>query len=243
MPIPAPLLRRTIRAWPSQALLHFRGRDASLTAISGQPLALTRSGTRTATDTTGATVAAVHSMPAWSVSAALFDGNKYAGLTVGASDALLTTTVSAPAAMSGVVDLVQSAAAVSLDYFLSISNAAASGAYFYIGGTSGVYVAGYYDGATEVTSLIGRAAGENGKRVRLRFVWSATGTVQIWRTIDGGAESTDAVSGTLARAAWPTGAVWRINQLGSSANGVAGLLLSVKVVPGEQTLATIDATI
>lgn len=91
---------------------------------------------------------------------------------------------------------------------------------------------------SSVTSTLA-AAPTAYQRVRLRWLLLSTGSVQIFQSIDGAAETTAAASGTLALAtAWAATTTLFVNGFGATNIGTQ-INLGVVVMPGNQTQATL----
>ena len=244
MPIPAPLARRSTRTIPSQALLHWRPRDASLVCVSGQTLALTRAATRVGVDTNGASFTAVHSMPAWSART-LFDGVAYGGLTTGTADLLSTSVIPAPQTMSGVIDFVQDGDpghTAGVATLLSIGGTVATDPFLTVYVQSTYYAVEYQPVSGGYGATVTRNATDLTKLVRLRWIWNANGSLQIGVSLNGGAETLGGTTPGITRVPWVTGSLVRINGTGWSA-GMLGWVRSVKMFGGVQSLAQMDALV
>jgi len=240
MAVTLPLIgfrRETGRAYRHP--LVWLGRDLVVDAHTGQAATFTRAATAAPTDSFSTARTVVHSQPAWQTNVT----HGRTGLLLGASTRIAWDVPVLPQAMSGLVEFVENGTlgTASAGIF-SLSNDAVSGARLFIDSSGTQYRVTHHNGTSGVTATMTGTAPTSGQRVRLRWALSATGTVQIWQSINGAAETGPAASGTLSLAAAWGGTTFRLNAVGSSNHG-AMIGLGAVVMLGNQTAATLAAAL
>ncbi len=212
----------------------------SLDALSGQVGTLTQGGSVNTTDSFGATVAVLYGQPPWSY----VSGQLVTGLLLGTSTKTLKWTVNIlPQAMCWMIDFVENGGLGTASggvAYLGID--AATGARVYIDSTGTQYRATYTDGTTTRTCVMTGTAPTSGQRVRLRLILSATGTIQLGQSINGGAETLPAASAATTLPATWGGTVFRLNAVGT-ANYGANIYLGAVMMWGSQTAAVLQAAL
>ena len=203
-----PLLR-------SLALDHWQASRLSLTALTGQVGTLTRSGTATFSDSAGSTVTANHSMPRWE-SRSWF-GAPAIGLRMATDDAtwpldwpLQTLTVLVEAINLGT-------AQTSGQGLLYAGLDAGTGNRLVIRGTGTTFAVDLVIGANTSTATLPVAVA-NGAAVQLLLQLEDTGTTQRVRlggAVNGADAGFSAWGTAITRGTLPSGALLRLNRVGS----------------------------
>lgn len=214
--------------------------DAStglVVADSGHTAAFTRgSSTASPVDSDGTSYTAQYRQPAYECRDWLNAGGRQTfGMLFGANDRLPFGINFVPRAMGGYAEFIE----VSGGATFCLSNAAVSGARLVIDQTAGKYRVTHHNGTSSVVATM--ATGPSvGQRVRLRWQLNATGSVQIWQSLNEAAETNPSASGTLALAsAWASSASLYVNALGTGTAG-AMWLRRLKYVAGTPTLDTLQ---
>lgn len=224
----------------SRALVHWRGDDLSVNTVGGQLGTFTRGATATVVDFNATSFTVGNAMPRWEPRDWLASGERtHMGLLMGTSDRLTFAAAWRPRALAFLVEFIEAGTAATLNAALwSVSNDALTGARLAVDSTGTLYRLRHHNGTAEVTATLG-AAPTVGQRVTLRGYLYADGSVQLWQSINGAAETATARSAanTLA-AAWGTGALTRLNGFGTG-NGGSVWVKRLKVVPGLQDATAI----
>lgn len=185
-------------------------------------------------DATGATYTASGAEPAWEMRDWDNDGVREAfGLRMGTNDRLPFATAVRPMAMHGLLELIETGARTTANATLfALRNDAATGAGLWLDTSGTYYRVSWTDGTTTRTATLTVGQPVSGDRVR--FVWelSATGVLTLRQSINGGAETTASAAALALPAAWATGAAWRLNARGSSANPAQGWYRRARVRAG-----------
>lgn len=227
----------------SRCLFHFdvatAVRDASsgaFVAESGHTAVLARGATASPADSNGTTYTAQFVQPAYECRDWLNGGSRQSfGLLTGTSDRLPFSVAFRPKAMGGYAEFIEVAGAT-----FCLSNAAVSGARLVIDKTGSVYRITHHNGTSSVTATMVQTVAA-GNRIRLRWQLNATGSVQIWQSINEAAETGPSASATLALATtWAASSSVYVNALGTGTAG-AMWLRKVKFVAGTPTLAQLQA--
>jgi len=223
----------------SRTLFHFNAAYRSLDSLAGQIGSLARSTSATATDSFGNTYTAVGVQPRWESRDTNSDSIRDAlGLFMDTADKLSWPCNLGVYGMAGRIEFIQTttmAAAGSALFYLG--NDAVSGARLFIASSGTGYQIAHHNGTSQVTSTALSSAPSAGNLVVLRWQFSATGAVQLWQSINGGAETTQGATGTLTpAAAWGTTTKIRLNSLGSG-TAMQAWYRSAKVVYGTPTSA------
>jgi len=245
-PIPARAVRRvTGPALQSTALFSWQARFGSLTALTGQVGTLTRASTLAATDSSSTAYTAAFGRQAWGAHDWTGSGTRdTVGMTLGSSDRLSFPINWGPQAFGFVFE------------FVEVNTRASAGALFSIDDGSGnPYFAVFARNANDPYCLeIGNAPSFQavtlatgpsvGQRCRLRGLLSSSGTVQLWQSIDGGAESSTAVSGAGGLpTSWGVNPVVRINTVFSASRPGSQLFRRLTIMPGAPTLAQLTSAL
>lgn len=227
--------RRTVLASRHPWNWIFRG--LSLDALSGQAGTLTRTTTATGTDSYGASYTAVHSQP----TAHYVAGRALAGLLLGTNDTLAWTVNVLPQASCGMVRFIENGSLASAGagvFYLGLD--AGTGARLYIDSSGTQYRITHHNGTSSVTSTLSGTAPVAGDLVELRWRLKADGTVQLWQSINGGAETAASASGTLTLAAAWGGTTLRLNSVGTASKG-NNVFLGGVLTFGDQTTSLLQA--
>jgi len=161
---------------------------------------------------------------------------------MGTSDRFVFPTNVRPQAMNGLVEIVETGARTSANATLfALRNDAASGAGVWLDTSGTYYRFNYSDGTTTRTATLTSGQPTSGDWVQ--FVWDITSTgVLTFRQYINGNSPTQAAAAALALpSSWATGAAWRLNRRGSSANPAQGSFRRVRVLPGALNLTRLLA--
>lgn len=229
----------------SRCLVHWRAHDLSLNAdLTGLAGVLTRAATGTAVDSAGTSYTAVNAQPRWEWRDLDSDSVREAvGLLMGTGDRVVFSQGGAalalrPMAMSGLLEFVETGgAAIGSSALQYLGNDGVTGARLVIDSTGTFYRLRHHNGTTEVTVTLA-VAPTSGQRVRLRWQLYSDGSVQLWQSINGAAETATVRSSanTLA-ASWGAGSAFlRLNSLGSG-TATTGWYRLLKMVAGLPDLA------
>lgn len=231
MTIPTSEFRRAIAVAPRASFV-WRARDLSLNALTGQVGTLVRPNTGTSLDSYAASLTTVRDRPRWHITSGL------GAIKLMSVEYLSWPMPLIPMAMSGLIDFIEDGSLAAGLEIMSIANAAAGNASFRVNSSASFYRVVHNNNVSSVTSTLA-AAPTAGQRVRLRWLLLSTGSVQIFQSIDGAAETTAAASGTLALAtAWAATTTLFVNGFGATNIGTQ-INLGVVVMPGNQTQATL----
>lgn len=214
-------------------------RELSVDALTGQAGTLTRTATAAPTDSYATARTVVHSQPAWQTDTT----HGRTGLLLGASETLAWPLPLIPQAMSGLVEFIENGTlGTASDAIWYLGSDAASGAHLYIDSTGTQYRINHYNGTSTVSATMTGTAPTSGQKVRLRWWLYSDGKVDLWQSINDAAETSPAVSGTLALASAWGGTTCRLNSKGT-ANYGAMIGLGCVVMLGNQTESTLKAAL
>lgn len=225
MTLPALFSNRTSRV--SRLPFHWRGDRAQLTALSGQAATMARAVTAAPVDYNAVARTVPRDRPAWQHED--WDGDatrETLALLLGTSDTIYWPVPVLPAAMTVYLEFIQVGAipAVSTTIWY-LGNSGNTGARLWIDSSGSFWRARHHNGTTEVTATLA-AAPASGNRVALRVQLASTGTIQIWQSINGAAETTPGASGTnTLAAAWSDTRLYG-NSTGATNNAAVSLVRS-----------------
>lgn len=237
MTAPAHAFRRTTARGTRYPLLWVVRRGLSLNALSGQTGVLTQGGTVSVTDTLGSTVSVNFIQPPWSY----VSGQLVTGLLLGTATKRLEWPFRVvPQSMCGMIDFVENGGlAVASGGVWSNGSATAR---LWLDSSGAQYRMNYSDGTTTRTCTMTGTAPTSGQRVRLRWILTSSGTIQLGQSINGGAETLPAASAATALpAAWTANTAY-LNSVGVGNYG-ANIYLGVVAMFGNQTAATLQAAL
>lgn len=231
MTIPTSEFRRAIAVAPRASFV-WRARDLSLNALTGQVGTLVRAATGTSLDSYAVSLTTVRDRPRWHITSGL------GAIKLMSIEYISWPMPLIPMAMSGLIDFIEDGSlSASLD-IMSITNVAAGNASLRVNSSGSFYRVVHNNNVSSVTSTLA-AAPTAGQRVRLRWLLLSTGSVQIFQSIDGAAETTAAASGILALAStWAATTTLFLNGFGATVLGTQ-INIGVVVMPGNQTQATL----
>ena len=257
MTLPTLGFRRETTPAPRAALV-WRARDLSLNAATGQAGTLVRTASAlTSWDSSGANaLTVVRERPRWTDNLTT-GGTAEVALQLGYVAGALTEYLSwpcnlIPGACSGLLTFMENetctigdAHATGASLFAISNDATLTGPYLSVyANNAGKYRIDHDNDVASVNAVM-TTAPVTTNRVRLRWWLTSTGTVQIWQSINGAAETTPGASGTLALGSiWGTAgspAKYWLNSLGTA--GLIGYgyahFTGCVVMPGNQTQATL----
>lgn len=215
------------------------GRELTVDALTGQAGTMTRAATATPTDSVGTSRTVVHSQPAWQTNTT----HSRTGLLLGTNANLAWALPLIPQAMCGMVEFVESGTLTTASAgVFYLGNDGATGARLYIDSTGSQYRLTHDNGSAAVTATMTGTAPTSGQRVRLRWWLYSTGSVQLWQSINGAAETGPSASGTNALATAWAGTTCRLNSVGTANQGNT-VALGAVVMLGNQTEATLLAAL
>ena len=169
-------------------------------------------------DVTGDTYTAQPRQPAWEMND--WNGTRDAfTCRMGTSDRFVFATNVLPQAMHGLCEFVEAGSANdSGETLLALTNDAATGAGIYWASGGSRYRMVYSNGISDVQADIPVTAPAIGARVL--FVWelSASGALDFRQQVNGGTWRSDTTESLSLPTAWASGASWRINRRGATAN-------------------------
>jgi len=237
MTLPGLISLRTGRV--SRLPFHWRGDRFALTALSGQAGTLTRAATAAPLDYSGVARTVNQYQPAFQAEDWDADATRdTSALLLGVSDLLYWSVPVKPAACTLYLEFVQPASfGAASTCFWYLGNAGNTGARLWIDSTGTQYRANHHNGTSAVTSTMTGTAPTSGQRVAVRVVLLSTGSIQIWQSINGAAETTPGASGTLALNAtgWSDTRLYA-NSTGSTNPAVLSLVRS-RLIMGTRTAA------
>lgn len=222
----------------SRCLVRWDARDASLDTVQGHTGTLVRAATGTAVDSNGTTYTAVHSQPRWEMRDDI--GTRDAiGLRLAADD-LTWPVAPAPAALTAYVACWEVATRTTTGAgLLYLGNAGQTGGRLLIDSTGTNYRATLHDGSTSQSATLATGTPAVGAYTELLLTVTAAGLVTLTLAVNGGAPvSAVAGSALTLPAAWGTGAVLRVNRVGSAGTQGSTCLRRVKVAAGVHDLYT-----
>lgn len=215
------------------------GRELAVNAQTGQTGTFTRAATAAPTDSYSTARTVVHSQPAWQTSTT----HSRTGLLMGTNANLAWSLPLIPQAMCGMVEFVENGGvAVANGGVFYLGNDAATGARLYIQSSGSQYRLVHNNGSAAVTATMTGTAPTTGQLVRLRWWLYSTGSVQIWQSINGAAETGPAATSTNALAAAWAATTCRLNSIGTS-NAGNNIYGGAVVMLGNQTAATLLAAL
>lgn len=256
MTLPTAEFRRGTTPAPRAAFV-WRARDLALNAATGQVGTLVRASAANASWDSYATntISVVRERPRW---ASIYPQTSLdpAALVLGYVAGALTEYLSwpcgiLPQAMSGLLVFLEQetitigdASANGAGLFCISNPAVTTGPYLTLfGNNAGKYAITHDNDVSQVTATMATAPATS-NRVTLRWALTSTGTVQLWQSLNGAAETTPGASGTLA-----LGALWgtagSAAQIWLNTQGTAGLaygyveMQGVVIMPGIQSQAVL----
>jgi hypothetical protein len=227
----------------SRTIAHWRGADVSTRLVSGQLGTFTRGATATLVDTAGAAFTAANAMPRWEPRDWLATGLRtHMGLLMGTADRLTWTADWRPRALAFLVEFVENGTRTGSGTVFAVSNAADSGARLVLASNGTNYGLTHHNGTAGLTVTLSGAQAATNDRVTVRGYLYADGSVQLWQSLNGGAETFTARSAANAlAAAWGAAALLRLNATGTGAGGAAWYR-RLKLVPGNPDPAVVART-
>lgn len=198
------------------ALDQWQAHRLSLTAVTGQAGTLTRAGTATFVDSSGATITAVHSMPRWE--SRTWNGAPAVGLRMTTDDLSWPLTWSLQTMTILVEGVNLGTAQTSGHGLLYVGLDAGTGNRLVLRGTGTTIAADLIIGANTSTATFPSAIA-NGDAFQLLLEVEDNGTTQRIRlggTDNGVAVGFSAFGTAIARGAFPAGATVRLNRVGSA---------------------------
>ena len=241
-PTPARGVRRAIApTLTSVSRFRWQARRGTLDAITGHVGTLTRASTGTAVDITGTTYTARHSMPRWENRNFSGTGARYElGLRLSTDDLTFAANW-APETASLLIEFSEEGTRTTSGAgLIYIGNDAVTGARLLVYGSANNYRADIHNGTTVEAVALTNTAPTVGQSGQLVVQLEDNGTTQRIRLLMrvGGSDVQTAWSGTVARAsAWGTGALLRVNRIGSAGTQGSTWVRQVAWCPG---LLTID---
>lgn len=209
--------------------LVWQARTGLLDALTGQVGTLTRATTGTASDDDGNSYTANHSRPRW------HKRSSRVTLRLGGAggtpvEYLRWTVPLDTVACSLMVEFIENGTvSVSNGGVVSLAKSDFASPRLYICASGGKYTGIHHNGTTDVLSQLA-AAPSNGDLVRLRLWAYPNGSVQLWQSINGAAETAATQSGALTfGAAWSNPTRLTLNALGDfdiGVNDYTGLVLA-----------------
>lgn len=235
--LPPPATRRLgVPTLRPLALHQWQATRLSLAALTGQAGTLTRSGTATFTDSAGATVTAVHSMPRWESRTWL--GAPAIGLRVGTEDLSWPLDWTLGTSTWLVEAITLGTAGTSGAGLLYAGLDAGTGNRLVVRGTGTTVAVDLVIGANTSTATFGSALG-NPEAAQVLVQVEDSGTTQRVRisgTDNGTPVSWSAWGTAIARGTLPSGARLRVNRVGSGGTQGSAWLRRVAVYRGLLTL-------
>lgn len=230
-------------AWSARHAAVWCARDATLVARSGQVGVLTRTTAAAAVDDYGVSDTCVHSECRWEKVDTNGDSVRDRFGLLLTTDLVKWPTFFDAVALSGMVQFIErgtvGTASAGLFY---LGNDGVTGARLFIESTGTYYRFVSHNGTSSKTSTLA-VAPTSGQEVRLRWHRAADGNVQLWQSINGGAESTGGAStGGLSLVAFGAAQYVRLNSVGTGNLGSV-LALGWVVDSGLQTEATLKAAL
>lgn len=233
--LPAPLSDGFERR--SRCLVSFDARFGLLETLRGDAGTLTRTATHTAVDANGVTYTAADAAPLWEA-IDIGSGQRDAlGLRMD-TDEVTFPVAPPPAALTWFVEFTQISGKSGAFY---LGNDGQTGARWWIDASGGNYRVSHNNGSVTRSSTLS-ATPSPGDRIRLAAQLLADGSVRLHQSINEGAVTSAPLSSdaTLA-AAWGTGALVRLNRVGSAGAQGGCILRRLKIAAGVLTLPVIDA--
>lgn len=185
-------------------------RELSLDALSGQAGTFTRAATKTSTDSFATSGTVNYAQPAWSGASTL------ASLDMGTSDVLKWVSPFGVQACSGMIQFYENGSLAGSKAIFAITNDTPVAPLLLIFSSGTQYQIQHNNAISTVTSTMSGTAPTSGQLVQLRWRILSTGSVQIFQSINGAAETTATASGTLALgAAWASPTAFYLNSSGS----------------------------
>lgn len=223
----------------SRALLDFDAADlvwspdtGAIVDASGHEGTFTRGATLASVlDANGATYTAQHAQIAFEQRT--MNGVEALCVRMGTADRFVFPTNVRPQAMCGLVEIVETGARTSANATLfALRNDAASGAGVWLDTSGTYYRFNYSDGSTTRTATLTSGQPVSGNAVQ--FVWDITdlGVLTLRQYINAGAPTSATAAALALPGSWASGAAWRINRRGSSANPAQGAFRRARVLAG-----------
>lgn len=232
MTLPSGLFRRDVAQVAPRYPFVWRARDLSLNALTGQTGVLTRTTTKSVTDSQGVSRTVNHSQPAW-------DGSTTKpSLSLGASETLKFSLLANPVAMSGLVEFYENGTLAGGTAICAICNSTPSAALMVLYSSTTQYQIQHNNGLSTVTSTLSGTAPTSGQRVLLRWWLYSDGSVQCWQSINGAAETASTRTAALTLAsAWSSPTFFWMNSEGSATNVGSSKFVGAVLMLGNQTQA------
>lgn len=211
----------------------WRSRDLSINARSGQTGTLVRASAGVADDSFATSRTCVHSQPRWHVTGGFTTLRMGGGVT----EYLHWTVPLDATAFSFAVTFAEfGTIAVTDAVVFSIANSAFGTPRIYVAASaSGRYALTHHNGTTAVSSTMGTAP-VVGNGVILRGWLYGDGSVQLWQSINGAAETAGAQSSANTPASWSTPTRLTLNAAGTGNIGQNNFI-GMSVMRGNQTQA------
>lgn len=227
----------------ARSFLHWRADRFDVNALTGQTGTFSRAGTASALDFAGTSATIVHSAPAWQMED--WDGDssrESVALLMGGSNRLWWPMIGSLGSdnFTVYVEFVErGAVGVNSAHVLFVGKNDVTGAYFQIASNTSAYYAGFYNGTSTVTSLLG-AAPSTGNRVALRATFETDGKIQLFQSINGAAETSATKSSALTFSGFGDNRLY----LGSAGDFEPGTnaFLRLRVSLGLRSAAEMQAT-
>jgi hypothetical protein len=228
----------------SRCIAHWRGDDLTIDLVSGQPGTFSRGATATVFDSNGVSITLANATPRFEPRDWLgTSARTHMGLLMGTSDRLHYAADWRPRACAFWIEGIETGgAAISGGGVLSITIDAATGAYLRVDSTGTVYRVRHSNGINAEVAQALAVAPTVGQRFVLRGQLYADGSVQLWQSINEGAETNTVRSVAPAAglaASWGAGARLRLNSAGTG-NGGSLWARRFKVVPGVPDYTTLS---
>lgn len=217
----------------SRTLFNFDPAYRSLNSLAGQVGSLARGATGTAVDSFGNSYTAVGVQPRWESRDTNSDSVRDSlGLLMGTADKLSWPSNLGVYAMAGRVAFAQvGAIAAAGSALFYLGNDAVTGARLFIASSGTGYQIVHHNGTAQVATTAATAP-TDGQLVVIRWQLNANGSVQMWQSINGAAETTTgATAANTPAAAWGSAAKIRLNSLGSG-TAMTAWYLGAKIVYG-----------
>lgn len=230
--------REVVRAYRHP--LVFVARDLSLVARSGQEGTFTRATTGAADDSFAVARTCNYGQPRWHSRSSIATLRMGSGVT----EYLTWAVPAGVGAMSFLFDFIENGTLASAGRALwSLTNAAGGTPRLYVSESGGKYAAVHQNGAGTVSSTMTGTAPVNGDRVRLRVHLLSTGSIQIWQSINGAAETTPGASGTQTVNAWASTTLFILNALGTGNIGITDWIGAVMMAGSQSQAKLLEALV
>lgn len=217
----------------SRCIAHWRGEDLRVDLVNGQPGTFTRAATATVYDSNGVAFTLPNFRPRFEPRDWLAGGSRtHMGLLLGATDRLSWAADWRPRALGFYVEFIEAGTVGIANAGLwSVTNDAVTGARLVLDSTGSAYRLRHHNGTSEITVTLGSAPTTD-QRVVLRGYLYSDGSVQLWQSINGAAETATARSaGNTLAATWGATARLRLNSVGTG-NAGSVWVKRLRLVPG-----------